>query len=67
MSEYVCSRCGASCYYDGRCGDGPILTCGCDSEGPDGRPLDPQYDSRMGSVNVYYNSDAHPVKKEESW
>lgn len=30
MSNYVCSRCGAGAYYDGRCGDGPILMCGCD-------------------------------------
>ena len=29
MSNYVCSECGAAAYYDGRCGDGPILTCGC--------------------------------------
>lgn len=26
----VCSRCGAAAYYDGRCGDGPVLMCGCD-------------------------------------
>ena len=36
---WICSECGAKAYYDGRCSDGPILTCGCD-EGPwidDGR------------------------------
>lgn len=30
MHNYVCSVCGAAAYYDGRCGDGPILMCGCD-------------------------------------
>jgi hypothetical protein len=29
-TDYVCSICGAAAYYDGRCGDGPVLTCGCD-------------------------------------
>ncbi len=29
-NNYVCSNCGASAYYDGRCGDGPVLMCGCD-------------------------------------
>lgn len=29
--DYFCSCCGASAYYDGRCGDGPILMCGCDA------------------------------------
>ena len=33
MSNYVCSHCGAEAYYDGRCGDGPILMCGCDKRG----------------------------------
>lgn len=33
MSNYVCSNCGAQAYYDGRCGDGPILMCGCDKRG----------------------------------
>lgn len=33
MSDYRCSVCGAEAYYDGRCGDGPVLTCGCD-QGP---------------------------------
>jgi hypothetical protein len=37
--DYVCSTCGASAYYDGRMGDGPILMCGC------GRPI-PQWDDR---------------------
>jgi hypothetical protein len=30
MKNFVCSICGESSYYDGRCGDGPILICGCD-------------------------------------
>jgi hypothetical protein len=37
--NYRCSQCGAAAYFDGRCGDGPILLCGCDN-GPwvdDGR------------------------------
>lgn len=29
-AKYVCSYCGAAAYYDGRCGDGPVLVCGCD-------------------------------------
>ena len=33
MSNYVCSNCGAAAYYDGRCGDGPVLVCGCDKRG----------------------------------
>ena len=60
-NNYVCSRCGASAYYDGRCGDGPVLTCGCDKIGP------PAYDARMGSVDVYYpNADAKPIPAEDS-
>lgn len=31
--SYVCNCCGAKAYYDGRCGDGPILMCGCDKRG----------------------------------
>ncbi len=33
MSGYSCSVCGAEAYYDGRMGDGPVLTCGCDKRG----------------------------------
>lgn len=29
MTNYVCSRCGSGAYYDGRCGDGPVLMCKC--------------------------------------
>lgn len=28
--EWSCSRCGKAAYFDGRCGDGPVLLCGCD-------------------------------------
>jgi len=30
MTDYCCSACGAEAYFDGRCGDGPVLLCGCD-------------------------------------
>ncbi|GEM_PF-7046804 len=26
---WYCSVCGKEAYYDGRCGDGPVLVCGC--------------------------------------
>lgn len=29
FNNYVCSNCGERCYYDGRCGDGPVLYCKC--------------------------------------
>lgn len=32
MSEYKCSHCGSPAFYDGRCGDGPVLICVCVSE-----------------------------------
>ena len=31
FDSYTCSKCGVSCYYDGRCGDGPILMCDCNA------------------------------------
>ena len=31
--NYVCSNCGTPCYYDGRCGDGPVLYCDCVKNG----------------------------------
>jgi len=31
--NYECSSCGEPAYYDGRCGDGPVLMCGCDKTG----------------------------------
>ncbi len=27
---WICSVCGEEAYYDGRCGDGPVLLCDCD-------------------------------------
>lgn len=58
MSNYVCSRCGAGAYYDGRCGDGPILMCGCDK----GQWIN---DGRGG----YYDNPtgATAIKKEDSY
>ena len=56
--EYVCNKCGKDAYFDGRCGDGLILVCGCDKKG------EPQFDARAGSVDVYYNTDAKPVPKD---
>lgn len=32
-NNYKCSICGKAAYYDGRCGDGPVLMCGCDRAG----------------------------------
>lgn len=34
---FRCNKCGATAYYDGRCGDGPILMCGCDKSEYSGR------------------------------
>jgi len=64
MSEYKCSHCGAAAYYDGRCGDGPVLVCNCVSEG-NTKWVD---DGRGGYQINRYN--AKPVKEEEyddSW
>ncbi len=30
-NQYVCSNCGQRCGYDGRMGDGPYLTCRCNT------------------------------------
>lgn len=53
MDSYVCSRCGAGAYYDGRCGDGPVLMCGCDQ----GRWIDDgrggYYDNPTGASAVH--------------
>jgi hypothetical protein len=55
MNNYVCSNCGASCYYDGRCGDGPVLQCDCRNRG---RWVD------EGSRGGYFQTDnnARPVE-----
>lgn len=29
VTSWVCSSCGRACFYDGRCGDGPIRMCNC--------------------------------------
>lgn len=54
MSNYVCSNCGQAAGYDGRCGDGAYLVCGCDRENREW-----VNDGRGG----YYTnpSNAHPV------
>ncbi len=54
VQRYVCGECGAPAYYDGRCGDGPVLTCGCDQEGVE------YYDGRCGD-GPYIVSHAKPV------
>jgi hypothetical protein len=54
---YVCSVCGESAYYDGRCGDGPILTCECDQSG---RWVE---DGRGGYYENSKNAQPIPTKK----
>jgi len=58
MSNYwACSECGEWAYYDGRCGDPPVLLCGCDQKGP------VIEDSRSGSISQYYPAaTAQPIK-----
>lgn len=62
MSNYVCSVCGAGAYYDGRCGDGPVLMCNCDK----GRWIDDgrggYYDNPTGAQAV--PSDSYYSAKE---
>lgn len=61
-SNWACSRCGEWAYFDGRCGDGPVLLCGCDQLGP------AVADSRMGSVDYYYpESNAKPIPVSPSY
>jgi hypothetical protein len=57
---YVCSACGAAAYYDGRCGDGPILMCGCDKRG--GRWVN---DSHGGGYHTN-PSGARPVNNNDN-
>lgn len=54
MENYVCSNCGVPCYYDGRCGDGPILYCECVKRG-----IYVNEGSRGGYM--IYPNNAHPV------
>lgn len=58
MSNYVCSNCGSAAYYDGRCGDGPVLMCNCAKRGS--RKVD------EGSRGIWYTnpSGAEPVENE---
>ena len=59
MSNYSCSICGKEAYYDGRCGDGPILMCGCDKRG--------QRWVNDGRGGYYTNpSGAEPVQSDGS-
>lgn len=58
QSKYVCSNCGAGCYYDGRCGDGPILYCECSRQGT-------WYNDGRGGYMIYPN-DARPVPGPEA-
>lgn len=60
MRDFVCSACGSAAYFDGRCGDGPVLTCGCDRRGS--RFVD---DGRGGYLTNPTN--AHPAKAESAW
>lgn len=55
--RYVCSNCGEPCYYDGRCGDDPVLICDCIKESY-------WINDRIGGYFVYKNN-AHPVTWEE--
>lgn len=59
--KWICSKCSKDAYYDGRCGDGPVLMCGCD------KIVDPKhvyYDGRCGDgpINMDPNR-ARPIPK----
>jgi hypothetical protein len=56
MTQYECSNCGATAYYDGRCGDGPVLMCECRNKG---RWID---DGRGG----YRDNPHRPVPSNEN-
>lgn len=58
---YVCPVCGTEAYYDGRCGDGPILLCKC-------RGRSKFFDDGRGGYEVY-ERDITPIKQEDydSW
>jgi hypothetical protein len=61
--HYVCSRCGAEAGYDGRCGDGPYLTCECVSE-KNSRWID---DGRGGYSVSRGNPEPIHVSKSDHW
>lgn len=54
-NNYVCSNCGKAAFYDGRCGDGAVLVCGCDKRGSEW--------INDGRGGYHTNpSNAHPVQ-----
>lgn len=55
--KYVCSNCGKECYYDGRCGDGPVLFCDCTKNSY-------WVNDRCGGY-ITYKNDAHPIPVDE--
>ena len=62
MSQnWACSRCGQFAYYDGRCGDGPVLLCGCDEIGP------VMEDTRGGSLTRVAMNDAKPIPVSQNY
>jgi hypothetical protein len=66
MSNYVCSVCGAGAFYDGRCGDGPVLMCNCDK----GRWIDDgrggYYDNPTGAKAVEAGS-SYSAREAAEW
>jgi len=61
---YICNVCGAAAYFDGRMGDGPILTCGCKRLFSDAQPTN----SSAGGIlpDTYHNAaGAAPVQRED--
>lgn len=59
--DYVCSYCGASASYDGRCGDGPYLTCGHESA------PSAYYDGNSGGRgDTYQPGPGRPVPRSEA-
>lgn len=54
--RYVCSHCGSGAYYDGRCGDGPVLVCGCDRKR--------RVTDRFGTAYIP-TTDAKPIPEDD--
>ena len=61
MEEWFCSVCGTRAYFDGRCGDGPILVCGCDQGKLIKDRIGEYYDNPTGAKPV----QTKPRKKTE--
>lgn len=62
MHNYVCSHCGAAAYYDGRCGDGPVLMCNCDrgewiNDGRGGYYSNPNNAKPIEDPDHYWDND----------